>query len=240
MKKLLLLINLILLFTLITLPTSAAEGDIVGPDVIYKESDRVLTLSTILPLYSSTLGDVEVAIDNFTGYGDTPGIYTIGLRVVDNPSVTKTIEVSVRNTIGNVIAVTSTGDEYTIILHKNFILTQNDIVDVLVNVQMITYTSTTEIFILTDTYSDNRESPGTYVFEFHLANAAGFEQVYLVNIQVNNTEKLLPDIVEVKLDFTDVILNTVYILGGLAALVTVLLGIKKLSRKARQRKGVFK
>jgi len=240
MKKILILLNLILFVLLLAFPVHAAEGDIVGPDVIYKESERVLTLSTILPLYSSSLGDVEVLDDNFTGFGDIPGIYTIQLGVVDQPLITKTIEVSVRNTIGNVIAVTETDDVYTIILHKNYILTSNAIVDILVNVQMIEYTSTTEIFILTDTYKDNQESPGTYTFEFHLANAAGFEEVYLVYLQVNNTEKLLPDIVETKVNIGDVFVNIFYVTASLAALVAVLYGIKRLSRKAKARKGVFK
>jgi hypothetical protein len=224
---------------LVSIPTYAVEGDIVGPDVIYKEADRVLTLSTILPLYSSTLGDVTVLSDTYTGYGDRPGIYTLQLGVEGFPN-TKTVDISVRSTIGNVIAVTQTLDEYTIILHKNFLLTQNDIIDILVNVQMISFTSTTEIFILTDTYSDNKEAPGTYLFEFHLANSAGFEEVYVVNLQVNNSEKLLPDIVESTVSLNAVLESILYVVLSLALLVGILYIIRNLSRKARSRKGVFK
>lgn len=223
MKKLLILFNLIFAIILLSPFSYAAEGDIVGPDVIYKESDRVLTLSTILPLYSSTLGEIEVLNDNYTGFGDVPGIYTVELGV-DGQVITKTIEVSVRSTIGEVIAVTQTLEEYTIILHKNFLLTQNDIIDVLVNVQMITYTSTTEIYILTDTYKDNRDAPGTYVFEFYIADASGNEDTLTINIQVNDTEKLLPDIVEVS-DSTqfwhDVFMFSVYVLAAVVAIILV-------------------
>ena len=225
--------------SVLSLNLHAAEGDIVGPDVIYKESNRILTLSTILPLYSSSLGDVTIKQDAYTGFGDKPGLYSILLGVAGQTQE-KNITVSVRNTIGNVIAVTKTDDLYTIVLHKNYVLTQNDIVNVLVNVQMITYTSTTEIFILTDTYTANRESPGLYAFEFHLANAAGYEEVYLVNIQVNNSEKLLPDIVETRLNFTTVVKNVFYIILSVLALVGVLILIAKLSKRAKARKGIFK
>ena len=236
MKKILLLFNLIIIAFFFSLPTYALEGDIVGPDVVYKEADRVLTLTTILPLYSSTLGDIEVLDDAYTGFGDIPGIYTINLGVVGGIQE-KLIDVSVRNRIGNVIAVTQTGEDYTIILHKNYLLTQNDIIDVLVNVQMITYNSTTEIYILTDTYSDNSASPGTYTFEFHLANSAGFEQLYEVAIQVNNTEKLLPDIVEVETSASTIILNIFYVVVTVVAVLFAIVMIKKMSVKAKRMKG---
>ena len=239
MKKIFIFFNLILLTSLFTITSYGAEGDIVGPDVIYKEANKVLTLSSIIPLYSSSLDEIEVLNDNYTGFGDVPGIYTINLGVANNTQ-TKQIEVSVRNTIGNVIAVTQTGDSYTIQLHKNFLLTQNDIIDVLVNVQMFQYTSTTEIYILTDTYSDNASAPGTYMFEFNMANAAGLEALYEVYIQVNNTEKLLPDIVEETTDVSNVLQNIFYIALSIGALIGSLYLIRKLSRSAKARKGLLR
>lgn len=238
MKKILFILNLILISLLISFPSYALEGDIVGPDVIYKEADKILTLSTITPLYSSTLGEITILNDVYTGHGDVPGIYEIELGV-SGQVITKTIDVSVRSTIGNVIAVTQTGESYTIILHKNYILTQNDIVDILVNVQMISYSSTTEIYILTDTYSANKDAPGSYIFEFHLANATGFEDTYEITIQVNDSEKLLPDIIETEVNVSSVLKNILYISLSLGALVGTLYLIRKVSRKAKARKGVF-
>jgi hypothetical protein len=188
MKKILVLLLISMSFAF----NISAANEIVGPDVIYKPTDKVLTLSGIKALYSTQEeGDIEVIEDNYTGFGDKPGIYTIVLGV---GAFEKEIQVSVRN-IGNVVAVTRVVDDYTIHMFKNQSLTVNGIIDVLQNIQLITVTSTTEITILTNTYTDNMDAPGTYVFEFHLANTAGFEQTYEVNIKVSNSEKLLPDIV---------------------------------------------
>jgi uncharacterized membrane protein (DUF485 family) len=172
----------------------AESPDIVGPDVIYKDKDRILTQSIILDLYSSDLGDLEFTDDQYTGYGDVPGIYSMTLGVIDGVAE-KEIEINVRQTIGSVIAVTKTGSDYTIHMHKNNVLTSNDIITVLENVQMITVTSTTEISILTNTYEDNSTAPGIYTFEFHLATTSGIEETYEIGIKVNTTEQLLPDMV---------------------------------------------
>jgi hypothetical protein len=238
LKKIIILLVLLGTLPFLKLNTYASEEDvIVGPDVIYKEASRVLTLSTILPLYESIAGNVTVKTDNYTGFGDKPGIYQINLTVDD--TIFKMVDISVRQKIGNVIAVTQTDDQYRIILHKNNILTNNDIIDVLVNVQMITYTSTTEIFILTDTYTENNESPGLYAFEFHLANAAGYEETFIVEIQVNNTEKLTPDIQVERMNYQQLILNTLYTLGSIALFIGALYLIAKLNKRAKRKGGLL-
>jgi hypothetical protein len=189
MKKIIIVI--LLMFSIFsTSSLTYASSDIVGPEVIYKDKNKVLSLSQIKALYTSQNGAITVEEDLYTGNGDKSGIYTI---TFSDTVELKTIQVSVR-TIGDIIAATQTNDVITIHVHKNQPLSQLGIIQVLENIQYITRTSQTEIYILSDTYKDNRDAPGNYVFEFHLADTSGFEDTYLVNIKVTNTDKLLPDI----------------------------------------------
>jgi hypothetical protein len=194
MKK---LIIMLIGFSALIAPMSmtyAVGEDITGPDVVFKQADKILTITNILELYSSELGEIEVTSDAYTGYGDVPGNYAVTLAVSET-EVTKDISVNVRQTIGPVIAVTVTAGSYEIILHKNTTLTANQIIDVLINVQYIVVTSSTQITVLTNTYTANASAPGNYTFEFYLATTSGVEETYLVTLQVNDTETLNPDIV---------------------------------------------
>jgi hypothetical protein len=194
MKK---LIIMLIGFSALIAPMSmtyAVGEDITGPDVVFKQADKILTITNILELYSSELGAIEVTSDAYTGYGDVPGNYAVTLAVSET-EVTKDISVNVRQTIGPVIAVTVTAGSYEIILHKNTTLTANQIIDVLINVQYIVVTSSTQITVLTNTYTANASAPGNYTFEFYLATTSGVEETYLVTLQVNDTETLNPDIV---------------------------------------------
>ncbi len=179
-----------------SLTVHAVEGEIIGPETIFKEANQVLAMSHILPLYESTLGDVTVQLegDDFTGNGNVPGIYDVILEVAET-EMTKTIQINVRQTIGDVIAVVVEDGVYRIICHKSTTLTSTQIIGILVNVQYVTTSSTTQITILTNTYAVNADAPGEYVFEFHLAETSGVEDTYLVNVQVNDTVSITPDIV---------------------------------------------
>ena len=176
MKK---LIIMLIGFSALIAPMSmtyAVGEEIAGPDVVFKQADKILTITNILDLYSSELGDITVESDAYTGHGDVPGNYAVTLGVSET-EVTKDISVNVRQTIGPVIAVTVTAGSYEIIL------------------QYIVVTSSTQITVLTNTYTANASAPGNYTFEFYLATTSGVEETYLVTLQVNDTETLNPDIV---------------------------------------------
>lgn len=241
MKKIVFLIILMLMAFLSLVKPVYALDEIVGPDVIYKSSRSVLTMTTIKALYSSSEGDIEVLTDGYTGFGNIPGIYEVTLGV-ESTAYQKSIDVSVRNTIGSVIAVTSTFDEYTIHMHKNLTLTPNDIIDTLVNVQMIEYTSTTEIQILTDTYSDNANAPGLYTFEFYIADTAGNEDTHLIYLKVNNTDKLLPDIVYEDPSDLTWLKDALYIVGTILAIFVsfiLILKFSKHSKRSKRKRGLI-
>lgn len=175
-----------------TVPTYASDIDLIGPDVIYKQTDRYLVMSEILPLYSSSSGDIEVLSDAYTGYGDIPHIYQV-LLGVEGTEISRLIEISVRQTIGEVIAVTKTDDLFTIHVNKDVTLSVTNIREILVNVQMIQVTSTTILKELTNTYKVNSGSPGNYIFEFRLISLNGVEEFHTINIKVSNSDQLVPD-----------------------------------------------
>jgi hypothetical protein len=235
MKKILITLLLLFTFSFIGPKSYASTDEITGPEVIFKQYDKVLTLSHILPLYTSELGSINVLNDTFTGYGDKTGIYTITLGV-ENTQIQKVIAINVRQLIGDVIAVTKTNDLYTIHLHKDKILTPNDIIDVLVRVQYITVLSTTEISILTNTYTENSSSSGSYSFEFHLASTSGYENTYLITLNVKNTEQLIPDIL---VESPQILNNILSIFAYIIIAVSVIGVIAFANNKATKKKRGF-
>jgi len=54
----------------------AASSDIDGPTVIHKEENQVFTIMDLLSLYDI---DVFIETDNYTGYGNVPGEYSVVL-----------------------------------------------------------------------------------------------------------------------------------------------------------------
>lgn len=213
MKKILSLLLIVLISASFGIGAQASTEMIIGPDIIYKQKDKFLTLSQILDLYSSADGEVYAISDSYTGYGDIPGIYDIVLGV-SGTTTQETITISVRNTIGNVIAVTDTNGSIAINVYKNVTLTHQQIIDILVNIQHITITSTTQTQIITNSYTENANAPGNYVYEFRLMTTSGYEMLYDVTIKVSNSDELLPDSIYMPPESTE---NNVNLVGVIIA-----------------------
>ena len=199
MKKTLILITLMITVVLFSSTAFAYdESAIDGPDVIFKQDDRVLVMSDILELFSYQESTFNIENDAYTGHGDIPGIYSVtissSLRDINDQVITKTFDISVRNYIGDVTAVTLKGEQYTIYVSKDNILSQEDIIDIMVNINVITITSQTQVNYLTDNYTENSNAPGLYTFEFRIATTSGIEQTLLINILVSNSDTLSPDL----------------------------------------------
>lgn len=214
-----------------TVPTDAASSDIIGPDVIYKQVDRYLVMSDILPLYSSTSGSIVIVSDEYTGYGDIPNLYDVVLGV-ENQTYTKSIIISVRQTIGDVIAVSKTGDLYTIHVNKDVTLSTTNIREILQNIQMIQVSSTTILQEITNTYKVNQNSPGNYIFEFRLISLNGIEEFHTINIRVSNTNQLVPDdLIEPSPRPTQSFRGFIYTIGFISILIVGVLFIQKKRKK---------
>ena len=194
MRKIAVLALLFLSILASSLQVNASSTGIIGPDVIHKEQNKILTISDILSLYTSPIGFIQVADDQFTGYGNILGSHLITLFATDGTlHETKVVEVKVIPSLGNVLAVT---DYRNIFLRTNQILTPSQIVQVLENTGYIEITSTTQMMMLANTYTQNAEIPGIYLFEFRLVNSAGVNEVYSSIITVSEeANPFIPDII---------------------------------------------
>lgn len=189
MKKVIFLTLLIGLIILGQINTNASDDStIIGPEIIHKQYDKILTLNQILTLYSSELGEIEVISDTYVGNGDIPGVYTITLGI---DSYQKEISIKVMQTLGNVIAV---ADDDTLYIYKDTILTNNEIINTFINAKQLPIGSDTSISVITNQYEKNSNTPGIYLFEFKVTSTDGSEATYETYIKVSPENQLVPDI----------------------------------------------
>lgn len=193
MKKILVLVLLLMSFTSFQ-TTYASSTGIIGPDVIHKEANKILTTSDILSMYQSSLGGITIQQDGYTGYGNILGSYYIMLYASDGTlAETKEIEVRVISTLGDVQAVS---DLKNIHVTTEQSLSPSEIVYVLEKTGYVEITATTQMVILNNAYTGYEETPGTYLFEFRLVNAAGLDQIYLSQIIVKDAaDDFVPDVI---------------------------------------------
>lgn len=187
-KAFVLTLTLLTFLILLQIKVNASEEVIEGPTIIHKQYDKILTLSQILSLYTSELGDVQVLSDNYVGHGDVPGIYTITLGV---SSYQKDISIKVMQTLGDVIAVT---DDDVIYVYKDKTLTNNEIISTFINAKQLLIGSNTSVSIITNQYAANPNTPGIYLFEFKLTSTNGSEQTYTTYIKVSPENQLVADV----------------------------------------------
>lgn len=194
MRKIAVLVVLLMSIFASSIQVNASSTGIIGPSVIHKEQNKILTIADILALYSSEIGVIQVSDDQYTGYGNILGSHWIQLFATDGDHMlTKDIEVIVIPSLGNVLAVT---DYKNIFVRTNQVLTPGQIVQVLESTGHLTITATTQMMMLTNTYSANSSTPGVYHFEFRLVNAAGVNTIYASQITVSEeNDPFIPDIV---------------------------------------------
>lgn len=235
MKKISVLVLLLISIFSSSLQVNASSTDIIGPDVIHKQSNHILTISNITALYSSTLGQIQVLEDNYTGYGNIVGTHTITLSATSGTTTkTKTVDVVVIQELGNVTAVTDFKDIY---VKNTQILTPSEIVYVLEKTGYIEITATTQMMILTNTYTDSSDTEGQYLFEFRLINSAGIDEVYSSLINVSNDQNLfVPDITfEAPPSILSNAWNVITSLFYLAVFVGIGIAVYKVLHKPRKK-----
>jgi len=194
MKKVAVLALLIMSILASSIQVNASSTGIIGPSVIHKEQNKILTIADIVDLYTSDLGVIQVSDDQYTGYGNILGSHWIQLFSTDGTThSTKDVEIIVISALGNVLAVT---DYKNIYVRTNQVLTPSQIVQVLENTGHLEITATTQMMMLTNTYSESSAVPGIYYFEFRLVNAAGVNTIYSSIITVSEEDDpFIPDII---------------------------------------------
>ncbi len=186
------LTSIIMLFIIVGAALNVAASSapkISGPDLIQKQRNQVLTISDILALYTSNVGGVSIQEDNFTGNGARLGIYEIELIASNGQEqVLKTIEIEVIQFIGySVRAVT---DKKNIHISKDNKLIPVEIIQIHSRTGLFNVNSSTQFEILTDEYSTQFDTPGTYLFEYRIMDATGLDKSVSAQIAVHESDRL--------------------------------------------------
>lgn len=211
----------------------ASSNVIKGPDIVFKDSKQSLTVQDILDLYSVSGKELEIIADEYTGKGNRPGIYNITIGVV-NSFTTRDIEVHVKQTISDVAyAASLTDDKYQIYTTKDKVLSPREIVKIVERISDLQIITNSGVRVNNDTYTENNESPGVYVYEFTIVSPNGTQSTYAVDIHVRNTQSFNPDF-EFKGGTTfKSILNITLII--LAVIMVLFVAYKLFTRKVGKR-----
>lgn len=231
MKKISVIICILMIMTISSRTSIYGSSDIEGPSVIHKSSTQVLSLSNILSLYDY---DVLVIEDNYTGYGNVPGVYVITLQ---QGSITKDIEINVVDSWGNldqqtdILFVTDYKDIY---VYEHRVLTLYEMIYYI-------YSTTGYVDISSDPYyteysnsyhssigDDDLVPIGDYYLSFKLSYYSGYEAEYTSTIHVIKTRNISGTQLEPPRSNIDKWVSSIpWFIGG----VIVILGIKKFKKK---------
>lgn len=183
MRKILAL--MILLFTLITINPVYALGEIVGPDIVIKENNEIVSISDIISLYTSSGGTIFASVDEYTNRGHLIGDHRVVLSSTDG-LIEKTKEITVRVTnnkipdveiddvTSNVFKLVGVSSNlYYFMTYQDKTVTTELIGETLVNLNLITIIPPMQRQILADTYTEAKTSPGTYILNFRILDASG-------------------------------------------------------------------
>lgn len=183
MKKIILIILSLTLGITFSLDAKAASSTV--PDVVYKQANKILLVNDILTWYG--LENLHVQKDEYTGFGNVPGIYDIDII---NDGVIETIQVNVRQTLSDVVnAVAKVNDRYHLLITKDKQLTKDEIRKALVNINVINASWAMNINHLEyQAYVDNWSAPGRYDLTINTASTSGLSDAHEISIIVSNSE----------------------------------------------------
>lgn len=168
-----------------------------GIETLTKSYTEVMTLSDIIAQVTANdeidgnlTNKITVANDGFTGKSNKVGTHYIELSVTDNAGNTSTRTLTIK-----VIDDQSAGwfitNGVSINLTPGTELTRTQIVELLNKSGQVLAPANARITYLTDTYSDNIGTPGTYTLAFRtvLTNGQENNYTYAVNVLDDKTEE---------------------------------------------------
>lgn len=253
--------TIIIIATLLTLiavsasPVYAAVGPIIGPDVIYKENNEIISINDITSLYSSSGGTIIVEEDNFTGYGHIVGNRTILLKSTDGlAEITREITVTVTSNKIPDVEISGTtynlfrmvgksSDSYIFVAYQDKTITVEDMRDTLISLGQLTIIEPSSKNILLDEYTANKTTPGIYNFNFRIMDATGLIKTFYTKVKVQQIsedwEALDPPttggLINIDWSIIGTVAASIFSLGVL--FVIVLLGVaayKRFNKKVKK------
>lgn len=198
-----------------------------GPSTITKPTGSILTVNDIKgDLTASDVKDgnrtsyITVKEDNYTGFGDRVGSYTIIFEVSDTKGniATHTITVNVTDDIPPVWYVK---DGASIVLAEGMSLNRTQIISLLEATGQISVSSTSQVTFFQDEYSGNEETPGVYMMGFNFEDASGNESVHNFAITVLSGEDTDPITVEPDTNLGDLV--WAFIITPLGIVVSIII-----------------
>lgn len=218
MKKILLILSIAGALVLIQPKSFANTAKINGPDIIYKQASSVLLMSDILEMYDYQGEAVNLVLDEYTGNGNVPGIYDFKLQ---HGSITSTKKIEVKNLLHEkIIAASKTGEEYMIHVNKEEKLTDQDIVKIMERIGLYNLISNDVVMKVSDTYTENWNSPGIYVFEIQVVNSNGNSNNYHTKVLISHDSKISMDVTPIDMG-NNSSSNTSLIIMGVIALLGI-------------------
>lgn len=227
MKKLVLIMFLLVSIMVVGIQPVFAVGDIVGPDIIYKDSNEIVSISDITSLYTSTGGVVIPHEDGFTGKGNIVGEHEIVLKATDGLlDKFKTVKVIVTNNkipdiddknLFSLVGKTTSSNSFVFVTLQDKTINLELIRDTLIALSQISIVEPSSKQIITDTYSDNKTTPGTYDFNFRILDSTGVIRNINTKIKVLQISEdwipldpiVTPGIIDINFDFISVIISWV-------------------------------
>lgn len=201
-KAFTLLLAILLISVIASKTTYASSSSIIGPEIVYKDTLSILTIDQILEFYKTDSNEkVTVLKDNYTGFGDIPGVYNIQL-ITDVSTYSVNVHViqnlypiDSKTKKPILYAITKTNGVYTLYLTKENIITPQQVSQIAVSLDLLRIPSTTQVYITTNQYKNNETTPGKYMIEFRAVDRNGNQQFADFDIVVLNYESLNPDFV---------------------------------------------
>src|SRR5690554_15949 len=165
-----------------------------GPTSINKPSTSILTVNDIRSQLTATdekegnvNASIKVVTDNYTGNGSKVGTYTIIFEASDSKGnkSTRTVSVIVQD---NLPPVWYIQDGVTIKLVPPTVLTQQQIVDLIIATGQLNINSQTQVMFKVDNYTGNENTPGVYLMTLAYSDTNGNEGEHEVSITVLESE----------------------------------------------------
>lgn len=174
-----------------------------GATTIVKNATEILTVNDIKAQVTATdyIDGViahTVKTDGFSGSAHKVGSYQIVFQATDSSgnTSTKTVTVQVKDNIPPVFFV----DNYWINVGADTVLSQQQIIDLLIETGQITVTASTQVLFMTNQYEGNETVPGVYAMSLMTRSSSGVETEKSFAITVLEAEDDTGIIIEEKQD----------------------------------------
>lgn len=150
-----------------------------GSTTITKNATEILTVNDIKALVTATdyidgVVPHTVKTDGYSGNAHKVGTYKIVFQASDSSGNTSTKEVTI--TVKDNIPPVFFVDNYWININNNTVLTQQQIIDLLINTGQITVNATTQVMFTMNQYEHNETIPGVYAMSVLTRSTSGEEQ----------------------------------------------------------------